>query len=182
MSSISVAAVIWLASLFVYSGLLKLIDLKESAMAVARYHIIPRQLSATVGRGLPVVELAVAVLLLIPKSQESGAICTGVLGLAFSYATVSALRRRIDVSCGCIGRASGPVNAIGASRAIVIAAAGIVLAVHNQAVVLPVWGAAVVLVAASMPAAVVLLGRRRRRPWVQLDVLRAAPPERLEHP
>ena len=176
MSVISLVAVIWLGSLFVYSGLLKLIDLKESVLGVVRYHILPRQLSIAVGRVLPIVELAVAVLLLVPSAQKIGAIGAGILGLAFSYATASALKRRVDVSCGCVGRASGPVNAAATGRAAVIAASGIAVAIQNQAVILPVWLAALLVVTASAPAAV-LLGRRRTRPWVDLSVLRAGPQE-----
>ncbi|MDA8069638.1 MAG: hypothetical protein M0T77_13675 [Actinomycetota bacterium] len=160
-STVDYGITVWLTSLLIYTGFLKLTDLPESRRAVRRYRLTAAKYASLVGSALPAVEIAVAALLLDSGTRRFGGWATLSLGLAFVYATVHALRARIDVSCGCVGKASGPVNVMSVVRAVVISACGGFLAVSGEQPRLSVIPMCLVAGVPCIPAVVGMLSRRR---------------------
>jgi uncharacterized membrane protein YphA (DoxX/SURF4 family) len=88
-----------LGGLFIYAGLIKLLDSRAFAQAVANFDLVPDQLVPLLAVGLPVLELLAGVGLIFEVRGSLGAI-TALLGLfllALSYAVLLDL----DIDCGC---------------------------------------------------------------------------------
>lgn len=155
-SLIATATVLWLATLFAYSGSFKLIDYEASVGAVSGYKLLPDSTARAIGVALPWVELAACGLLLVPVTRTAGAALAVALGVVFAGASATALARKLDVSCGCTGRNSR-VNRITLIRSLTIVAGAMAVIAVSPNVNAVVAMATVAL--ALLPA---LLGLRRR--------------------
>jgi uncharacterized membrane protein YphA (DoxX/SURF4 family) len=85
------------------AGLLKLPDPAESVRAVRAYRILPEAVVPTVGYVLPLLEVAVAVLLLVGLTTRLAAALTSLLMVAFVIGIASVAARGISIDCGCFG-------------------------------------------------------------------------------
>ncbi|MFG2821361.1 MauE/DoxX family redox-associated membrane protein [Kitasatospora sp. NPDC048365] len=92
-----------LAVVWGWAGLAKISDPAEAAQAVRAYEILPESLVKPVGWGLPFLELALALLLLLGLGTRIVAIVSAVLLLAFISGIASAWARGISIDCGCFG-------------------------------------------------------------------------------
>ncbi|GAA4844711.1 MauE/DoxX family redox-associated membrane protein [Kitasatospora terrestris] len=92
-----------LAVVWGWAGLAKISDPAEAAQAVRAYEILPESLVKPVGWGLPFLELALALLLLLGLGTRIVAIVSAVLLLAFIAGIASAWARGISIDCGCFG-------------------------------------------------------------------------------
>lgn len=155
-SLLATIAILWLATLFAYSGSLKLVDYQASLAAASGYRLLPDSLARGVGAVLPWVELAACGFLLVPATRTAGAAIAAGLGAMFAVASATALVRRLDVSCGCAGQNSR-VNRITLIRSltIVAGASGAIALSPDANTVVAVGAVALALV----PAAVALLHR-----------------------
>ncbi|MFJ1702374.1 MauE/DoxX family redox-associated membrane protein [Kitasatospora sp. NPDC088346] len=99
-----------LAVVWGWAGLAKVSDPAEAAQAVRAYEILPESLVKPIGYGLPFLELALAVLLLIGLGTRIVAVISAVLLLAFIGGIASAWARGISIDCGCFG-GGGTVDA-----------------------------------------------------------------------
>jgi uncharacterized membrane protein YphA (DoxX/SURF4 family) len=95
-----------LGAVFLIAGGLKLFDPGGSVGSVAAYRIFPTWAEEVIGRGLPIVEVAVGGLLLIGVWTRVAAAAAGALLLAFIAGMVSAWARDLPISCGCFGTAA----------------------------------------------------------------------------
>jgi uncharacterized membrane protein YphA (DoxX/SURF4 family) len=99
-----------LALVWGWAGLAKISDPAEAAQAVRAYEILPESLVKPVGYGLPFLELALALLLVLGLGTRIVAVISAVLLLTFMTGIASAWIRGISIDCGCFG-GGGPVAA-----------------------------------------------------------------------
>lgn len=92
-----------LAGVLGLAGALKLPDPDAMVRAVRAYRLLPEGLVQVVGFGLPVLEVAVAVLLLLGLATRLAAVVTAVLMGVFAIGVASAWARGLTIDCGCFG-------------------------------------------------------------------------------
>ncbi|GAA2833593.1 DoxX family membrane protein [Kitasatospora paracochleata] len=107
---IGLAARLGLAVVWGWAGMAKISDPAEAAQAVRAYEILPESLVKPVGWGLPFLELALALLLLLGLGTRIVAGISAVLLLTFIAGISSAWARGISIDCGCFG-GGGTVDA-----------------------------------------------------------------------
>jgi uncharacterized membrane protein YphA (DoxX/SURF4 family) len=88
-----------LACVFIYAGLIKLLDPRAFAHAIAQYDLVPEGLLAPVAIMLPALEL-LAGLGLILEVRGSLTTIVGLL-LLFLVLLGYAIRANLDIDCGC---------------------------------------------------------------------------------
>ena len=162
---------LWLGTLFLYTGAHKALRPQEAVYAVARYRLVPERVAALVARTTTGGELLAALAILYLPTTLPGGIGTAILGSVFLLASGSAIARRIDTSCGCVGTSSDRrVGMDTVLRAAVILAFGTALAIANAASQIPLGVALAATVAAVFPAVigVRLTHRAKRRHELEL--------------
>ncbi|MFE7640046.1 MULTISPECIES: MauE/DoxX family redox-associated membrane protein [unclassified Kitasatospora] len=92
-----------LAVVWGWAGLAKISDPAEAAQAVRAYEILPEGLVKPIGYGLPFLELALALLLVVGLGVRLVAGVSALLLLAFIAGIASAWARGISIDCGCFG-------------------------------------------------------------------------------
>jgi putative oxidoreductase len=110
------AKVVWrgiailIGGLFVYAGVVKVIDPAAFARDIDNYKILPWQPSVWLAFYLPWLEILCG-LALITRVLFRGAvfIVTGLM-IVFVITSIVAKARGLDVSCGCFGHASQYLN------------------------------------------------------------------------
>jgi putative oxidoreductase len=90
-----------LGSIFLYAGIIKVIDPSGFALSIYNYHILPGWLINPFAIFLPWIEVVVGAALIV-GAFVSGAslIVTGLLFM-FAVALAFSLARGLDISCGC---------------------------------------------------------------------------------
>jgi uncharacterized membrane protein YphA (DoxX/SURF4 family) len=99
-----------LGIVWVVAGLLKLPDPAAAERAVRAYQLAPEWLVPVLAFGLPVLEIAVGVLLLLGAFVRPAAVVSAVLLAGFTAAVASAWARGLTIDCGCFG-GGGQVDA-----------------------------------------------------------------------
>jgi uncharacterized membrane protein YphA (DoxX/SURF4 family) len=102
MTTIVLMARVILAAVFATAGIGKLFDLDGSRKAMADFGV-PERFADRLGTTLPIVELAVAFLLLPEPTGRWGAIGACVLLLAFIVGISAAMARGEEPDCHCFG-------------------------------------------------------------------------------
>lgn len=92
-----------LASVWAWAGLAKISDPAAAAQAVRAYRILPESMVKPVGYGLPFLELALALLLVVGLGTRIAAGLSGVLLLVFIAGISSVWARGLTIDCGCFG-------------------------------------------------------------------------------
>ncbi|MFJ6214017.1 MauE/DoxX family redox-associated membrane protein [Streptomyces sp. NPDC092296] len=92
-----------LAAVWAWAGLAKISDPAEAAQAVRAYRLLPESLVKPVGYGLPFLELALGLLLLVGLGTRIAAFLSGVLLLVFIAGISSVWARGLTIDCGCFG-------------------------------------------------------------------------------
>ncbi|MGH3374104.1 MAG: MauE/DoxX family redox-associated membrane protein [Actinoallomurus sp.] len=72
-------------------------------VAVSSYRILPQGMVAPVAFGLPVLEMALAALILFGFATRAMAICVGLLFVVFIAGIISVWARGLSIDCGCFG-------------------------------------------------------------------------------
>jgi protein-disulfide isomerase len=98
-----------LAAVFGWAALSKITDPDGTVRSVRAYRLLPEALATTFGRGLPWMELALAVLLALGLALRLTAALTAGLLAVFTGAIVSAAARGLRIDCGCFG-SGGPTE------------------------------------------------------------------------
>ena len=112
---ISFAARLALAFVWAWAGLAKIADPDAATRAVRAYDLFPEALVKPIAWGLPFVELALALLLLVGLATRPAAWVSAVLFVAFIAMIGSAWARGLSIDCGCFG-GGGVTNRFDASR------------------------------------------------------------------
>jgi uncharacterized membrane protein YphA (DoxX/SURF4 family) len=91
---------------FVFAGIVKLLDPASFAQDIANYQAFPHwtwNLAATI---VPVTEIVAGLAVLTGIKRRAAALVLGSLTLAFIGLILSVIMRDIDLSCGCFGEAA----------------------------------------------------------------------------
>jgi hypothetical protein len=88
-----------LAGVFIYAGLVKLLDPRTFAHAIAQYDLVPEGLLPLVAIGLPSLELLAGLGLILEVRGSLTVI--GVLLLIFLVVLGLAVWQNLDIDCGC---------------------------------------------------------------------------------
>jgi uncharacterized membrane protein YphA (DoxX/SURF4 family) len=107
-----------LAGVWAWAGWAKIADPDAATRAVRAYDLFPEILVKPIAWGLPFVELALALLLLVGLACRPSAWVSAVLFVAFIAMIGSAWARGLSIDCGCFGGggASSGVDAAGYAR------------------------------------------------------------------
>ena len=90
-------------AVWVVAGLAKLPDPEASIRAVRAYELLPEAVVPAVGYGLPVLEIAIGVLLVVGLGTRIAALVSAVLFAAFIVGISAAWARGLQIDCGCFG-------------------------------------------------------------------------------
>ena len=93
--------------LFIYAGLVKIIQPAVFATDVANYRLLPHELVNLVAITLPWIEVLAGLCLVCGVWVRAGALVILVLTALFLAGIVQALARGLDIRCGCFGTAEG---------------------------------------------------------------------------
>lgn len=85
------------------AGALKVTDPETAAQAVRAYELLPSALVEPVGWGLPFLEIAIGLLLIVGFGVRASAAAAGVFMVVFIAAVSSAWARGLSIDCGCFG-------------------------------------------------------------------------------
>jgi len=91
-----------LALIFVYAGLVKLVDPKAFARAISPYGLVPEALLPVVAVGLPILETLVGIALAF-EIRGSLAVVSGLL-VIFAFVVWYGALKDLSIDCGCFGR------------------------------------------------------------------------------
>jgi uncharacterized membrane protein YphA (DoxX/SURF4 family) len=105
----SLAARLVLAVVFAAAGWPKLMDPEGTVRSVRAFRLVPEAFVPAFGYGLPMLELALALLLLVGLLTRWSAAAVGVLLVMFMIGIGAAWARGLQIDCGCFGSTSGPV-------------------------------------------------------------------------
>ena len=112
---LTTAARLALAVVWTWAGLAKIADPDAALRAVRAYELFPEALVKPVAWGLPFVELALAVLLLLGLATRPAAWASALLFVAFIVMIGSAWARGLAIDCGCFG-GGGATEAVDAGQ------------------------------------------------------------------
>jgi len=97
-------------AVFIWSGIIKVIDPLLFAQDVANYRIFPQGLALLIALILPWIEILCGLLLVLGFwSRAASLLITGLL-VAFLILLTTTIIRGIDVACGCFGVLSHTVD------------------------------------------------------------------------
>ncbi|NLT54620.1 MAG: DoxX family membrane protein [Actinomycetales bacterium] len=98
---LSTAARVFLAGVFLLSSWPKLNDPEGTVRSVRAYELVPEAVVHPFAYGLPLLELAIALLLLVGLGTRLIALGTSALMLVFMLGIASAWIRGLSIDCGC---------------------------------------------------------------------------------
>jgi uncharacterized membrane protein YphA (DoxX/SURF4 family) len=100
---VSTAARLVLGGVMLVAGALKVTDPATAAQAVRAYELLPEWLVTPVGWGLPFLEMAIGLLLIVGFGVRAAALAAGLFMVVFIAAVSSAWARGLSIDCGCFG-------------------------------------------------------------------------------
>lgn len=92
--------------LFLYAGVVKVVDPIDFARDVDNYKMLPWQMSVGLALYLPWLEIFCGLALIARVLYRGGVFILAVLMMFFVVITIVAKARGLDISCGCFGHAS----------------------------------------------------------------------------
>lgn len=90
-------------ALFVYAGILKVLDPAQSATDIANFRLLPHTAAVALALYLPWLEIFCGTALAFRKFHGGALLLLTAMTLVFFFALVSAKARGLDISCGCFG-------------------------------------------------------------------------------
>ena len=93
-----------LGGVVLVAGLLKVGHLETSARSVRAYQLLPYDVAGYLGYGLPILEVAIGVLLVLGLFTRFSAVVGGFLMVVFIIGIASAWARGLSIDCGCFGK------------------------------------------------------------------------------
>ncbi len=103
LDGIGTLARLGLAAVWLISGVTKASDLNQTYVAVQAYDLLPADLASIVAGGVPFLELALGVLLLVGLGTRLTAAVSALVLLAFIGAVAQSWARGLTIDCGCFG-------------------------------------------------------------------------------
>jgi uncharacterized membrane protein YphA (DoxX/SURF4 family) len=102
-ATVAVVARLGLALVWAWAAIAKLGDADAAVRAVRAYEILPEALVKPFAWGLPFVELAIAVLLVLGIGTRVAGWISAVILVVFMAGIASVWARGIQIDCGCFG-------------------------------------------------------------------------------
>jgi protein-disulfide isomerase/uncharacterized membrane protein YphA (DoxX/SURF4 family) len=99
-----------LGAVWIWAAWSKLRHPRTFVQAVRAYDATPEWLSKAIGYGLPVIEFALAILLILGIVVRMAAIASAVLFFVFLIGLIQASARGIKLECGCFGGGGATVG------------------------------------------------------------------------
>ncbi|MEJ2615151.1 MAG: MauE/DoxX family redox-associated membrane protein, partial [Ignavibacteriaceae bacterium] len=93
--------------IFIYSGILKIIDTPGFSNSIYNYKLLPDFLINFLAIILPWIELVTGLLLFLGIAIKENAVIINALLIIFIIAIIINLFRGLDINCGCFGTANG---------------------------------------------------------------------------
>lgn len=100
---LATAARLLLGGVLVVAGALKVPDPAAAERAVRAYQLLPEWLVGPMAFGLPVLEVAVGLALLVGVFVRTAALGSAALLVMFLVGVISAWSRGLQIDCGCFG-------------------------------------------------------------------------------
>src|SRR6266571_3719119 len=94
------------AGVFIYAGAIKALDPVQFASDIDNYKIVPWPVSVVLAFYLPWLEIFCGFALVVRLLYRGALSISTALILTFTFATVAAKVRGLDITCGCFGHAS----------------------------------------------------------------------------
>lgn len=101
---------ILIGGLFLYAGIVKVIDPVEFARDIDNYKMLPWSIGVWLALYLPWLEIFCGLALIARVLYRGAVFIVTVLMSLFIVASIVAKMRGLDVSCGCFGHASKYLN------------------------------------------------------------------------
>jgi uncharacterized membrane protein YphA (DoxX/SURF4 family) len=114
---VTLAARLALGAVWVFAGLAKIADPDAARRAVRAYELFPEVLVKPIAWGLPFVELALALLLVVGFATRAAAVASALLFVGFIGMIAWAWARGLSIDCGCFGGGGPDAGADGAKYA-----------------------------------------------------------------
>lgn len=92
-----------LGLLFIYSGIIKIIDISGFSTSIYNYKLLPDLLINFLAIIIPWIELTAGLLLILGVSIKENAFIINTLLVIFMIAIIINLFRGLDINCGCFG-------------------------------------------------------------------------------
>jgi uncharacterized membrane protein YphA (DoxX/SURF4 family) len=123
-----------LGALFLYTGIVKALDLTATAQAVSGYAVLPGYFLYPAAFWLTFFEIALGTLLLLGLFTRPAAAGVAVMAVVFMAALIQAKVRDLDITCGCFNASTtgNPVTLLEILRDVPILAVAIYLAVRRS--------------------------------------------------
>ena len=93
-------------AIFIYAGILKVVDPVQFARDIDNYKMLPWPATVALALYLPWLEILCGLALIIRRLHRGAVLLLIGLTIAFIVASVIAKARGLDISCGCFGHAS----------------------------------------------------------------------------
>jgi putative oxidoreductase len=94
------------AAVFIYAGVIKMLDPVQFGIDIDNYKILPWFVSAALAFYLPWLEIFCGLALIFRFLYRGGVSILAALTTVFIVATVAAKVRGLDITCGCFGHVS----------------------------------------------------------------------------
>jgi len=95
---------------FVWAGMMKILDPLDFAQSIANYRAFPRFLSFFLALILPWIEVFCGIFVISGLFKRSGALILSVMTGCFLLLIAVTIFRGIDIDCGCFGSLSSRVD------------------------------------------------------------------------
>ncbi len=96
---------------FLWAGMLKVLDPLAFARGIEAYHVFPRPAAFFLALTLPYIEVACGALLVLGFFRKPAALLASLFLLGFIVLVATTMIRGLDISCGCFGSFSGRADA-----------------------------------------------------------------------
>jgi uncharacterized membrane protein YphA (DoxX/SURF4 family) len=106
---LSTAARLFLAGVWIWAGVPKLLDSEDTVRSVRAFQLLPESLVRPFGYGLPLVELSLALLLLLGLATRIMAVLTAGMMVMFLFGIAHAWASGLSINCGCFGNTGATV-------------------------------------------------------------------------
>lgn len=97
------AARLCVAGLFVYAGLLKVVNPSAFLADIENYRLLPYGVAVATALYLPFVEITAGIGMLVAPLRREAVLLLGSMLIVFIVAIASAWARGLDITCGCFG-------------------------------------------------------------------------------
>jgi uncharacterized membrane protein YphA (DoxX/SURF4 family) len=101
MDYVYIAARIFIGGMFIYTGIIHILDPVGFAKAITNYQLLPFFSINIFAIILPWTELLAGIAILINRLEKGGSLITSLMLAAFTVALAISLYRGLSISCGC---------------------------------------------------------------------------------